>query len=176
MSLRVRSTFIARNTPVISLFIANSSYAVSLQRLNNFYYTSILTELHKFFNQFIKILYPRTGFLKYVPVGVNFPVSAHYQGLKSLYNVTTGETTLTNLSNIPNQLFKYPYYSRQKVAITPVSKKPFKLTLYKLLRMTFNMWFTWPRSYRILANFTDINSSWFMARFLSKYFFKVYSI
>ena len=176
MSLRTRSAFLARNISVINSLLNSSALALSLQSFNYRYTLNVLVNMSYFFAQFTKVLFPKTKFLKYVPIGVNFPMAGHYKGMYDLTLLLHGHSVKKVLSRIPNTAFKYPYFARHRIALTPVAKKPYSLALYKFLRMTLNLWFVWPRAYKLTSHFTDISTSWLLVKFLSKYFFKVYSI
>ena len=175
-NLRIRSSFLARNFPLIYLLMSNSSAGYNLMA-HTFLPNRLMLKIGNVaFNPFTKVLFWKTKNLKYTPIGINFPNSAHYMAISGLDKLLT--KTENNLS-FPLQRgrhFDYPYFTSSIVALTPISGKTYSYTLYKFLRMNLNLWFYWPRFYKISINHTVVESYWLQLKFLNKYFFKIYNI
>ena len=177
ISLRVRASFLARNVGVIYTLLSAYTKAFNLPYPVTQHNLHVLVRASYLFSKFAKVLFKPTKFLRYTPVGINFPSSAHYRALANLGSLLAADDKFMPFANPrTDSYFSYPYYARSWVAITPITKKPFSLALHKFLRMNLDMWFYWPRAFKISSNFTDINSSWVFSRFLNKYFFRVYTI
>lgn len=175
-NLRVRSSFIARNFALIYLLLSSSSVGYNLLAKTSLGDRTILKVGDAAFNALSKVLFWKIKNLKFTPIGTNFPVSAHYTGVVGLDNLISKTPYSPNFPLDTGRFFNYPYFMGNPIAITPISGKTYSYALYKLLRMSLNMWFCWPRHYRISINHTTINSYWLILRFLNKYFFKLYNI
>jgi hypothetical protein len=176
ISLRVRSSFIARNAPTVYTCLYTNTEAFRIPSNPYSYSSLIMAHSLPFFTRFYNTLFPNPKFLRFIPFGINFPISAHYTAIQIIKNRFEGNTPLVVFPTYTQNTFNYPYFTRPQVAITNVSKSPFSLALHKLLRLSLSLWFVWPRGYKVNLNYTDITKSWLMLRFLNKYFFKVYSV
>jgi hypothetical protein len=139
MSLRVRAAFVVRNIHVVYTLINLPSVIHDMQSFNKNYQIKVHISLSNFFNKIIRILFPSTKFLKFTPIGVNFPSSAHLRGIQNFHNLLSQSQPVNVLQRLPSNAFKYPYFTKHRIAITPIAKKPFSTALYKFLRMTLNM-------------------------------------
>ena len=176
ISIRTRSAFISRVYPsVIACLYMNTEGFVLPTSLSPYQRIVLSNSVH-FFTKFYNVLFPNPKFLRFIPFGINFPVSAHYTALNNINNQLSNKNNLRLLPYISDRSFNYPYFSRPQIAITNVSKAPFSLALQKLLRLSLGLWFVWPRGYKLSMNYADINQTWYLLRFLNKYFFKVYSV
>ena len=176
ISLRVRTAFILRNLHVVFNLISNHTYAFSIPNQSYTYSYQTLFNSAQYFSRVHTVLFPDPKFLKFIPFGINFPKSAQYKALSELNMKYSGVKTDYSFPNITTNAFLYPYFSRPQIVITNVSRKPFNLALHKFLRLSLNLWFTWPRGYKINSNYTSLSKSWTLLLFLNKYFFKVYSV
>ena len=129
-----------------------------------------------YFSRIHAVLFPNPKFLKFIPFGINFPKSAQFRALSELNMKYLGVKTSYSFPEISTNAFAYPYFSRPQIVITNISRKPFNLALYKFLRLSLNLWFSWPRGYKTNLNYTSLEKSWILLLFLNKYFFKVYSV
>ena len=140
VNLRVRTGFVARNAHVIYTLL-NSAVTLSLLRdFRNSYILRNLLYFRRLFSRFTTVVLPLTKFVKYVPMGVNFPSSAQYRAIAIIHNLLRGVKSSTTLSSIPKLRFKYPYFTPHRIALTPVAGLSFFTALYKLLRVTLNLW------------------------------------
>jgi len=176
MNVRNRSALLVRNTPLICLLLSDPSRAVrlispaganlrGLTALRNWAFCNIATAL---------IIKPK--YLKYTPIGINFPFSAHYETMSQVDNHLDMTARPVSLLPLTPYYITYPYFTGLIIAITPISKKPFSYALYKLLRMSMQLWFQWPRRYAITTHFTYIQSELNLLRFLNIYYFRIYSL
>lgn len=175
-NLRIRSSFIARNFTLIYLLLSNSSVGYNLLAQTSAYNKLILKIGNTAFNSFTKVLFWKVKSLKYTPIGVNFPLSAHFTGINGLDKLFTKSDNPVLFPNLSGRRFDYPYFSSNIISLTPISGKSYSYMLYKFLRMNLNVWFTWPKFYKITTNYTAINSYWLTLKFLNKYFFKLYNL
>lgn len=160
ISLRVRGAFLARNAGAIYALLGVATKAFNLPYPITQHNLYLLVNASYFFSKFAKVLFKPTKFLRYTPIGINFPISAHYRALANLDSLLVSDGKFMPVVNpTRGSYFSYPYYSRSQIAITPVTKKPFSLALHKFLRMNLNVWFYWPRAFKVSSNFTDINSN-----------------
>ena len=140
ISLRVRASFLARNVSVIYMLLSTYTKAFNLPYPVSQHNLHFLVNAPHFFSKFAKVLFKPTKFLRYTPIGINFPISAHYRALANLDSLLASDDKFIPFANLtPHSHFSYPYYSRSHVAITPVTKKPFSLALHKFLRMNLSM-------------------------------------
>ena len=176
ISLRVRTSFVVRNLNVIFNLLSNHTYAFNLPNKSYTYPQQIFFNSIHYFTRVSTVLFPSPKFLKFIPFGINFPKSAQYKALSELNMKYANVPTTYVFPPLTTSAFMYPYFSRPQIVITNISRKPFALALYKFLRLSLNLWFSWPRGYKINSNYTSLAKSWYMLLFLNKYFFKVYSI
>jgi hypothetical protein len=176
ISVRTRSAFISRAFPAVLTCLYMNTEAFTIPTSLTPYQRLVLLNSTHFFTKFYNVLFPNPKLLRFVPFGINFPVSAHYNALSNINSQLSSKSSLTPLLNPTHRSFSYPYFSRPQIVITNVSKSPFSLALQKLLRLSLGVWFVWPRGYKLNMNYTDIGNTWYLLRFLNKYFFKVYSV
>lgn len=176
ISLRVRTAFIVRNIHVVFNLISNHTYAAILTKRSYTYAHKIFFNSVHYFSRIHTVLFPDPKFLKFIPFGINFPKSAQHKALTELNAKYSGIKTSYSFPRIADNAFMYPYFSRPQIVITNISRKPFNLALYKFLRLSLNLWFSWPRGYKTNLNYTSLEKSWTLLLFLNKYFFKVYSV
>ena len=176
ISIRTRSAFISRTYPSIMACLYMNTEAFMIPSTLSPYQRLVLLNSTHFFTKFYNTLFPNPKFLRFVPFGLNFPMSSYYSALVNMSNQLTNKSHYPSLRNPTSRSFNYPYFSRPQITITNVSKSPFSLALQKLLRLSLDLWFVWPRGYKLNMNYTDISHSWYLLRFLNKYFFKVYSV
>ena len=139
MNVRNRSAILARNTSVICFLLSNASRASCLISRVGTNLQGLIGLRNEAFKYFSNSLLIKSKYLKYTPIGVNFPVSAYYQTLLQI-NLHLDE----RLAPIPLLLLTprsltYPYFAGLPIAITPISKKPFAYALYKFLRMSMSV-------------------------------------
>jgi len=176
MNLRSRSAFLVRNVLTIYTLLSSSSKAFNLPMSSVAFIRQVNHIGNKIFCKIAKVLFPKPKFLRYTPIGINYPLSAHREAIKGI-DLLLEKKTLLKVHSFPsNSFLRCPYPIGSPIAITPVAGKAFSLALYKLLRMSLQVWFYWPRSYRITTHYTPLNSQWLYLKFLNKYFFKVYNI
>ena len=171
-----RAAIIVRNFGLIHALFSNSTKVFNMLATTGKSprFSHLVTDLY--FNAFAKAVFRKPSFMKYTPIGTNFPLSAQYNALYGINNLLSTKKSIKIFLPLPNNYFKMPYFEGYRVAITPISKKPLSYAVYKFLRLTLSMWIYWPKKYKITANFTLIHSSWHLLKFLNKYFFKVYNI
>ena len=176
MTIRIRSAILARNFHVIYLLLSNSSKLFNT--LSQSYSSSrhILKIANLSFRAVAKVLFTKIKFIRYTPVGVNFPLTARYRALMGLDHLLSNNGTPLQLLKLSDRLITNPYFTGTPIVITPVSKKPFVYTFYKFMRMSLNMWFYWPKKYNITTHYTNVVSGVILLRFLNSYYFKVYNI
>lgn len=177
-TLRIRTTFLARNYPVIALFLNSHSKAFNLNASTcNTIRESLLVGRENF-RALSRVLFSKSYTLRFTPLGINFPQSAYFWALYHLIKFSKPLETpsLPLFPEVDQSYLTYPYFQYNKIAITPVTKKPFLLTLNKFLRMSLSLWFHWPNVYRIDSNFSNVLGPYLFLRFLNKYYFKVYNI
>ena len=139
VSLRVRSSFLIRNVNTIySLAYTQEESTRILSSLHSYSNQLLMFSSH-FFTRLIPILFPNPKFLRFIPFGINFPATAHYQALVLMLGKLKQVQPINKFPAIPLELYKYPYFTRPQIAITNISKKPFTLALYKLLRLSLNL-------------------------------------
>ena len=176
LTLRTRAAFLARNSLAIYTLLTStvrSSHLIANPYPNLYH---IFRYLDYFFVSFAKILFTKPKFLRYTPIGINFPATSYY---RCIWNLTTMFTSLSLFMPFPtfySSAILHPYFTTVRLTIMPITKKSFALTMHKFLRMNLDIWFLWPRSYVITSQIIYLNSSWLLLRFLNKYFFKIYHI
>jgi len=168
--------FVARSAPTLHTLIGYSSEARALNDKYNTYNTFFARNNYSYFTRIFHVLFPDPKFLKFVPFGVNFPSAAHLFTLRFLTQSLRHKNIVALRNSTPNSLLDYPYFSKHQIAITPISKKPFATAVYKLLKLNLNLWFVWPRGFKMAMNYTDVTYPITLLRFMNKYFFKVYSV
>lgn len=176
LTLRSRAAFLVRNSALIYTFLLSPIQSLNLSSSNYKYLRQLRYLGDKLFIQLSKTLFPKPKFIKYTPLGLNFPTSAHRQSMLYIDSALRGKYSTFWFAPVSQYTIKYPYFLGNSVAITPISKRPFSLTLYKFLRMNLDLWFSWPRVYMISTNYTNIKNSWLLLKFLNNYFFKVYNL
>jgi len=176
MNVRNRSALLARNTSVICFLLSNASRASSLISRTGANLQGLIGLRNEAFKYFSNSLLIKSKYLKYTPIGVNFPVSAYYQTLLQIDQHLDKKSSPSPLLPLTVRSVTYPYFAGLPIAITPISKKPFSYTLYKFLRMSMSVWFYWPRKYGTDIHYTDIQGQWYLLRFLNSYYFRVYNI
>jgi hypothetical protein len=140
ISLRVRSSFLIRNVNTIyTLTYIQEEPTRILSGLSS-YRNQILMFSSHFFTRLIPILFPNPKFLRFIPFGINFPMTAHYQAIVLMLAQFKQVHPINEFPLISRESYKYPYFMRPQIAITNISKKPFTLALYKLLRLSLNLW------------------------------------
>ena len=177
-TLRIRTSFIARNYPILFTLLSSHSKAFNLTALTYGKTRDILRVGRENFCALSRVLFSKSYTLKYTPLGINFPQAAYHWTLNNMVQLASPSqmTKPKQFPTLTSTCFTYPYFQYNKIVITPVTKKPFLLTLNKLLRMSLLVWFQWPNVYKIESNFTNITGSYWFLRFLNKYYFKVYNI
>lgn len=176
INLRVRTAFLARNIHVIYTLLTTGSLPWLFHKFTRSFSIHTALRFKHLFSKSARVLLPKPKFLRFVPMGVNFPNSAYYKTITGIERLVTGYRCTTELHSIPKHRIKYPYFTPHKVAITPVTNRAVFKALYKFLHMSLNLWCVWPRLYNLTAHFTPIGGNLLLVKFLSKYFFKVYSI
>lgn len=96
---------------------------------------------NKVFRGIIKVLFPKPKFLRYTPIGVNYPLSAHRETLISLNRLLDKKIPNKSFEQPNTSFLRCPYPMGSPIAITPIAGKAFFLALYKLLRMSLQVWF-----------------------------------
>lgn len=176
-NLRVRTSILARNFLLIFVLFSNSSKLFNMNAQTYVHARQVLKIWNISFKALAKVLFPKLKFLRYTPIGINFPRSAHYRTLKSLNDLLHHEVkSPTLMLPLSTHAVTYPYYTGSPIAITPIAKKPFSYAMYKFLRMSLNLWFSWPKQYKLSLHYTSLNNQWLFLRFLNKYYFKVYNV
>lgn len=140
-NLRIRSAFLARNFPLIYLLFSNSSAGYNLLAHTSVSNRLMLRIGNTAFNSFTKVLFWKIKNLKYTPMGINFPNSAHYVAVTGLEKLITKTEGVLMFPLQKDHYFDYPYFTSITIAITPISNKKYSYTLYKFLRMNLNLWF-----------------------------------
>jgi len=176
LNLRSRAAFILRNIFLIYNLLIAPSKIINMLASNKYLWRQIRFIGSNFFSKLIKILFPKPRFVRYVPIGTNFARSAHRQSLQNLDLLLQNQTLPLQLPSPALAARQYPYFTGFSLSITPVAKKPFSLTLYKLLRMSLGVWFSWSRTYNLSVHYSNIHTQWLFLKFLNKYFFKVYNV
>lgn len=176
ISLRVRTAFTVRNVHAIFNLMSLHTYPFKITAQNYSYQHQLLFSSNQFFSRVHSVLFPDPKFLRFIPFGINFPMSAHHKALSELNKKYTQVETSYNFPDLASNSFSYPYFSRPQIIITNFAKKPFTLALHKFLRLSLTLWCTWPRGYKFNLNYTSLGKNFHLLLFLNKYFFKVYSV
>ena len=177
-TLRVRTAFIARNYQLLFLLLNSHTKTFNLTALTYKSTRDVWKVVNENFRAISRVLFSKSYTLKYTPLGVNFPQSTYYWSVNSLLNLFKLKPRKQALSfpTLSSVYYTYPYFKANPIVITPVTKKPFLLTLNKFLRMSLDLWFHWPNVYRIESNFSNVRGGYLLLRFLNKYYFKVYNV
>ena len=91
-----------------------------------------------FFN-FAKIIFIKLKLLRYVPTGVNLPITAQYQCLQNLNLLLQTKSQQLHFPAVTASSLYYPYFSITRMVIYPISKTPLLIVLNKFLRMNLNL-------------------------------------
>lgn len=159
INTRSKSVLLARNFGLIYVLFSNSTKAYTLALTSAPFTKYAFLISGSSFDAFAKTLFKRTKLIKYTPVGVNFPISAHYLALYNLNSFLGDDNTLLTSFNATRRAFTYPYFEGSQLVITPVAKSPLSYALYKLLRMNLNLWFYWPKKFAITTHYTPLAST-----------------
>lgn len=176
INLRVKSALLARNFLVIYTLFSNSSKLFNTLATSHVSSRYLLKIANIGFRAFVRVLFPKVTLLRYTPIGINFPLSARYRALLNIDYLMQDHGKPQQSLQLTNRFLTNPYFNGIPIAITPIAKKPFAYTFYKMLRMSLNVWFSWPKQFKLLAHYTSINSQWNFLRFLNKYYFKIYNV
>ena len=139
ISLRTKTAFLVRNSAVIYTLLNSTSLAFNLQYFTFSYSINAVVKLGYFFDKFTKVVFPKPKFLQYEPIGTNFSTSAYYTCLVNIDSLLTNSVKFTEFAPLSNNNFKYPYFLKTRIAITPIAKRPLSLALYKFLRMNLSI-------------------------------------
>ena len=176
LNVRIRASIILRNFAVIYTLLLNSTKALSSLSITLSTRRQVYTMINGSFKALTRVVFPKVKYLKYVPIGLNFPLSARYTTLSSIDNMITREKAPRLFPLLQSREYLCPYFTGIPLIITPVANRPYSLALYKFLRLSLNNWIQWPRQYRIYSHYTNLNTYWYLLRFLNKYYFKIYNI
>jgi hypothetical protein len=176
ISIRLLSSMLVRNVNVIILLLQTFTRALLPIHLTSINLIGLMPLLNTSFRYFTQVLLPKTKYLKYVPIGINLPLSTFYLTLRSLDLHLEGRYTPKTYLTSTTSTITNPYFSMIPICITPIAKKPYSYTLYKLLRMNLSIWFYWPPQYITKIHYTNITNQWYLLRFLNKYYMKVYNL
>lgn len=139
MNLRSRSAFLVRNVLTIYTLLSSSSKAFNLPMSSVAFIRQVNHIGNKIFCKIAKVLFPKPKFLRYTPIGINYPLSAHREAIKGI-DLLLEKKTLLKVHSFPsNSFLRCPYPIGSPIAITPVAGKAFSLALYKLLRMSLQV-------------------------------------
>ncbi len=175
-TIRVRSAFIARNFQIIYALLSNSSKLFNILSQSYSSTRHVLKIANSSFKAIAKVLLPGLKYMRYTPIGLNFPMTAQYRALIGLEDLINGFKTPEKLLELTDRHLVNPYFIVTSIVITPVSKKMFAYAFYKFMRMILSLWFYWPKKYHITTHYTHVNSGLTLVRFLNNYYFKVYNI
>ena len=170
------TAFLSKNIWLIYSYMRISYPTLLLCSLPLTYSTDMFIKFSHFFDNFVTSILLKPQFLRYAPLGTNFPSTSYHRALADLDLLFSNEVPALRFEVNTVYNFKYPYFSRPRIAITSVTQNEYLAIIYKFFYMTVNVWFLWPKSYSFYSNFTDISHNWVLIKFVTKYFFKVYSI
>jgi hypothetical protein len=139
VNLRVRSALLARNFLVIYTLFSSSSRLFSTLAITHPSYQYTLSILNMSFRAFVKVLFPKVTLLRYSPIGINFPLSARYIALLNLDYLLHGHGKPRQVLRLTGRFLTNPYFNGIPIAITPVAKKPFAYTFYKMFRTSLSV-------------------------------------
>lgn len=176
INLKIRAGFLARNVFTLYHLLNLSSRGFRLTNDQPIVNSILHTIGNEVFKKLAKVALKRPKFLKYTPVGTNFPKAAQYAALSQLTLMLEKKKVTPQLLPLSSHSWLYPYYHRTSIVITPTANRPHALMLLKLFNMVLAMWSYWPKKYRITAHYSVIRSQWRLLTFLNSYYFKVYNI
>lgn len=176
LTIKTRAAFLAKNSISIYTLLTSLSVASSLTTNSYPHLKYLVAKFDYLFFKFSKIIFARPKFLRYLPTGTNFPITAQYQCLQNMNSLLQSKSQLQFFPPVVPSTLYYPYFSITRVVIYPITKSPLLVVLNKLLRMNLHVWFLWPRSCFVASQIIFINSTWLWLKFLNKYFFRVYSL
>jgi hypothetical protein len=176
MTHRVQTSTLVRNYALIYLlsFSTAQSFNINANSWRNWQWC---LKLHAdAFRAFPKAALPKTKLLKYTPIGVNYPKTAYYRTLVNIDQMLDGEHEGSQTLLLTPYYYQNPYFVKTTLAITFISNRTFTYQLYKFLRLVMDLWFYWPRKFKISTNFTWLTIPWYQFRFLNRYYFKIYAV
>ena len=138
-TVRSRTVIIARNFHLIYSLFANTSKAFNILANTNKTARFVFKISDFRFNAMASVVFSKAKFLKYTPIGVNFPMSAHFRTLYNLNLLLEEKGYPDTCLGLSENAFDYPYYEGTQVVITPIAKKPMSLAMYKFLRSSLSL-------------------------------------
>jgi hypothetical protein len=117
-----------------------TSYSTRL--FNNVPLTYSIQTFNKFahfFDNFVSAIFLKPQFLKYVPIGTNFPITSYHRALSDLDLLFDNKVPELRFEINTIYNFKYPYFTRPRIAITSVTQNEYSAAVYKFLHMTVNV-------------------------------------
>jgi len=140
-TVRSRTVVIARNFHLIYSLFAKSSKAYNILANTNSITRLAYSVGDSRLNAIARAVFSKVKFLKYSPIGVNFPMSAHYRTLFNINALLEKKRDPMPCLSLSSNAFDYPYYEGSQIVITPIAKKPMSYALYKFLRCSLSLWF-----------------------------------
>jgi hypothetical protein len=139
INLRGKSALLARNFLIIYTLFSNSSKLFNILAVSHDSSKYLLKIANISFKAFVKVLFPKVKLLLYTPIGINFPLSARYRALLNINYLTQDCGKPQQFLKLTDRFLTNPYFNGIPVAITPIAKKPFAYTFYKMLRMSLSV-------------------------------------
>ena len=176
INVRIKASIILRNFAVIYSLLSDSTKFYNTFALTYVSRRQLMAMASVSFKALARVIFTKINYLRYTPVGLNFPLSARYNTLRNIDNLITRKEKPLNYLSLQARDFRCPYFTGIPIVITPIAKRPFSYTLYKFLRLSLSQWGQWPCQYRTAIHFTNVHSYWYLLTFLNKYYFKLYNI
>ena len=138
LNVRIKASIILRNFAVVYSLLSNSAKLYNTIALTHAPQRQLMAMSHGSFRALARVLFTKIKYLRYTPIGINFPLSARYNTLRGISSLITRKDK--PLSYLPLQArdFTCPYFTGMPIVITPIAKRPYSYTLYKLLRLSLS--------------------------------------
>lgn len=175
-SWKTRTVIAARNSLLVYLSLTTLSAPFNRSTATWQFSQFFLKTSSYYFSRLFYVLFPKVKEIKHTPIGLNFPCSAHYAGLRQLDLTLTPFSVTQPLLPLTLRRFLYPYPFGSPLLINYSSKNILFDLIYRFFSMSLNLWFYWPASYKTWVHHMYVSPRIRPIWFLNKYYFKVYHI
>lgn len=176
LSWKARTVVAVRNASLVYFFLTTLTTPFNITASTWHFSQFYLKTYYHYFSRLFYVFFAKVKEIRFIPIGLNFPRSAHYTSLTQLESTLTPLLPVKTLLPLTKHRLLYPYPFGMALVLHWSSKNIFFDLVYRFFRMSLSLWYYWPTRYKTWVHYTYISPRLRTMWFLNRYYYRIYHV